>query len=137
MSSQSPGDLTPESSSPTDVAPLGRSGEKPEHEKTASEDGKGPWEAIAADPQFKKLIADKLRFIIPCTIFFVLYYFALPILVGWFPELMKKEVLGHINLAYLFALSQFFVAWGLAWMYVRTAARWDKASDALLAKFKR
>jgi len=94
------------------------------------------WNEIAQDPDFKKLVASKLRFIVPATAFFVVYYFALPILVGWFPELMKKKVIGSVNLAYLFALSQFFMAWILAFIYVGVAAGWDKRAAALLVKFK-
>ena len=137
MSLQPSGDLTPESSAPTDIAPLGRSGPKPAHERSASEVvSLAKWDAIAADADFKALLAAKLRFIVPGTIFFMVYYFTLPILVGWWPDLMKKEVLGKLNLAYLFALSQFFMAWALAFVYVKVAAGWDKQADALLAKFK-
>ncbi len=131
-------DMTPESDAPTDVAPLGRGGVKPAHEQTAAEDvDPADWDAIAGDPAFKKLLADKLRFIVPTTIFFVVYYFALPVLVGWFPELMKTRVVGQVNLAYLFALSQFFMAWILAAIYVVVAAGWDRKSAAVLAKFGR
>ncbi|MEA3211120.1 MAG: hypothetical protein QOE70_4177 [Chthoniobacter sp.] len=94
-----------------------------------------PWEAIAADPDFKKLLAAKARFILLATLFFVAYYFTLPVLVGWYPDLMKKEVLGRMNLAFLFALSQFFVAWGLAFFYVKAAARWDQAAAAVRTRF--
>ena len=94
------------------------------------------WDAIEADPDFKKLLAAKARFIIPASIFFVVYYFTLPVLVGWWPDLMKKEVLGKVNIAYLFALSQFFMAWALAFVYVKAAAKWDKAAAGVLTKFK-
>src|SRR5882757_1066036 len=137
MSPQPSGDLTPNSGSPTDVAPLGRSTPPPAHEQTAAASvGKAKWDAIEADADFKKLLADKARFIIPATIFFIVYYFTLPILVGWWPDLMKKEVLGKVNVAYLFALSQFFMAWGLAFLYVKAASGWDKAAAAILTKFK-
>ena len=33
----------------------------------------------------------------------------------------RTDVAGHVNIAYLFALSQFFVAWVLAWFYIRRA----------------
>ena len=130
-------DLTPESAAPTDIAPLGRGAGKPAHERTAEEDrDAADWNAIAAHPDFKKLLAAKARFILPATAFFVIYYFALPVLVGWFPDLMKTKV-GSANLAYLFALSQFFMAWIVAGLYVVKAAGWDKAAAELLAKFKR
>src|SRR5512145_1119268 len=77
------------------------------------------WERVAAMDEFKGLIAAKRRFIAPAVIFFIVYYFALPALVGYAPELMNRRVLGVINLAYLFALSQFFMAWIIAALYVR------------------
>jgi uncharacterized membrane protein (DUF485 family) len=40
-----------------------------------------------------------------------------------------------VNIAYLFALSQFFMAWVLAFIYVVAAAGWDRSERALLAKF--
>ena len=74
------------------------------------------WQAIEADDDFQKLIAIKKRFIIPATIFFIVYYFALPVLVGYWPHLMEANVVGNINLAYLFALSQFVMAWILSYL---------------------
>lgn len=131
-------DLTPESAAPTDIAPLGRTDHKPAHEMTAAEDrDMADWDAIAADSDFKKLLAAKGRFIIPATVFFVIYYFALPVLVGWFPNLMATEIFGAMNLAYAFALSQFFMAWILAFLYVAAAAGWDRQAGAILAKFQR
>jgi uncharacterized membrane protein (DUF485 family) len=90
------------------------------------------WAAIEAMPAFRELLARKARFIITATVFFVIYYFALPVLVGWFPDLMRKPVLGKVNLAYLFALSQFFMAWALAFVYTRKAAEWDRAAHDIL-----
>lgn len=90
------------------------------------------WDGIASRPAFRALLARKARFLWTGTIFFLLYYFALLILVGWFPDLMKKQVLGKLNLAYLFALSQFIMAWVLAAIYVKKAAQWDKAAEEIL-----
>ena len=90
------------------------------------------WASLEAKPEFRELLRRKARFSVSATIFFVVYYFALLILVGWFPELMRKPVLGKINLAYLFALSQFFMAWGLAYIYTRKAAEWDKSAAAII-----
>jgi uncharacterized membrane protein (DUF485 family) len=83
------------------------------------------WDALARSPRFLALLAEKRRFIVPATIFFLVYYFSLPILVGYFPELMKRQVIGPVNLAYLFALSQFGMAWVLALIYMRAAVRFD------------
>jgi uncharacterized membrane protein (DUF485 family) len=90
------------------------------------------WDRVAATQQFKDLIAAKRRFIVPATLFFIVYYFALPILVGYAPAFMRTPVIGPVNLAYLFALSQFFVAWFIAWLYVRAAARFDEMGKRIL-----
>jgi uncharacterized membrane protein (DUF485 family) len=126
-----------ETGSATDVAPLGRTTAKPAHEQTADEDiDVADWERIAALDEFKALLAAKRRFIVPATIFFIAYYFALPVLVGYAPEWMASKVFGVVNVAYLFALSQFFVAWLLAWAYVRAASRFDALARSIVDKFK-
>jgi len=93
-----------------------------------------PWETIDAKPEFHALLADKAKFVVAASVFFLVYYFALLVLVGWFPEWMKRPVIGRMNVAYLFALSQFLMAWVVAAWYVRKASAWDKAAAALLAK---
>jgi uncharacterized membrane protein (DUF485 family) len=90
------------------------------------------WEMADAHPEFKALMRAKKRFIVPAVAVFVTYYFALPVLVGYAPNLMAIPVLGPVNLAYLFALSQFFVAWLIAWLYVRKAARFDEMGRTVL-----
>ena len=129
-----PGDFTPEVGSATDVAPLGRTGAKPAHELTADEDADvADWDRVAAEDEFKGLLASKRRFIVPATVFFVVYYFALPVLVGYAPALMDTRVLG-VNLAYLFALSQFFMAWAVAALYVRAAGGWDETAHRIIER---
>jgi uncharacterized membrane protein (DUF485 family) len=128
-------DLTPEVGAATDVAPLGRSEAKPAHELTAAED-RDPvdWSRVTQLPEFRSMVRAKLRFIIPAVIFFVVYYFALPVLVGYAPGLMSKKIFGVINIAYLFALSQFFMAWIIAALYLRAAAKFDKMEHTVIEK---
>jgi uncharacterized membrane protein (DUF485 family) len=95
------------------------------------------WDVVAANPEFQALMRAKRRFIIPATIAFILYYFALPILVGYAPAFMATPVIGPVNIAYLFALSQFFVAWFIAFLYVRAAARFDAQGRAVLEHLER
>ncbi len=129
-------DLTGSTGTATDVAPLGRQGPKPAHEQTADEDGDNiDWDRIAALDEFKRLLAAKRRFIVPATLFFIVYYFALPVLVGYAPELMSKKVFGTVNVAYLFALSQFVMAWLVAVLYVRAAGRFDASAHNIVARF--
>jgi len=88
--------------------------------------------SISEDPEFKKLIRDRVRFVIPSVLIFVIYYFALPLLVGYAPEFMATPVMGPVNIAYLFALSQFFMAWTIAALYVRAARRFDAQNKKIL-----
>lgn len=90
------------------------------------------WEQLEAKPEFRSMMARKKAFIIPATIFFLIYYLALPVLVGYWPDLMKTKVWGEVNIAYVFALSQFFMAWIMAFIYVRVAAKWDKAAAEVI-----
>jgi uncharacterized membrane protein (DUF485 family) len=92
------------------------------------------WAAIERTPEFRALIRAKRAFVIPASLFFVIYYFALPILVGYWPDLMSTRVIGRINLAYLFALSQFVMAWMLMAAYVRRARVFDRMVDGLLQR---
>ncbi|MBC7924332.1 MAG: DUF485 domain-containing protein [Bryobacteraceae bacterium] len=94
------------------------------------------WDVVAANGEFKALLAARARFVVPATIFFVAYYFLLPILVGYAPGLMATPVFGPVNIAYLFALSQFFVAWFIAWLYVRAANRFDQMGRNVLQQLE-
>jgi uncharacterized membrane protein (DUF485 family) len=75
-------------------------------------------EEIESGPEFRELQRVKLKFIVPATIFFLVYYFALPVLVGFFPDQMDTRLFSGFSIAYLFALSQFFMAWILAFIYL-------------------
>ena len=92
------------------------------------------WAAIERRPEFRALVRAKRAFLIPASLFFVVYYFALPALVGYWPELMSTRVVGRINLAYLFALSQFVMAWVVMWMYVRRARRFDAIEHGIVQR---
>jgi uncharacterized membrane protein (DUF485 family) len=92
------------------------------------------WNRIAESKAFRDLMAVKKVFIVPAFIFFVVYYFALPVLVGYAPQFMATKVIGQVNLAYLFALSQFFMAWIIAALYVRAANGFDRLSKDILEK---
>ena len=92
------------------------------------------WDRIAASKEFQDLMATKKMFIVPAFIFFVVYYFALPVLVGYAPHFMDTRVIGTVNIAYLFALSQFFVAWIIAGLYVKAANDFDRLSKDIIEK---
>lgn len=97
-------------------------------------DPRPDWAAIERLPEFRALLRAKRAFLLPACLFFVAYYFALPALVGYWPEMMSTRVIGAINLAYLFALSQFVMAWVLMALYVRRARAFDRMAADLLKR---
>jgi uncharacterized membrane protein (DUF485 family) len=129
-----PPDPTPFIAAPTDVSPLTHGAPKPGHERTADEEaGVIDWGKLAASERFRSLLKAKRRFIVPAMIFFIVYYFALPVLIGYAKPFMETKVWGPVNLAYLFALSQFFMAWIIAALYVRAAARFDRMAAKVIS----
>src|ERR1051325_2190908 len=128
QSDERPRDQTPVVGAATDVAPLGREGgRKPAHELTADEDmDVVNWDRVAASEGFRKLVREKVKFIVPACVFFIVYYFALPVLVGYAPEFMNRRVIGSVSAASLLALSHFFLSWVVALLYVRAASRHDR-----------
>lgn len=97
---------------------------------------KPDWEALAARPAFAELLAAKRRFIVPATIFFLVYYMTLPVLIGYFPEMMKRPFIGKVNGAYAFAFSQFLMTFIVAWVYMRRARKWDAMEHELLSSIE-
>jgi len=95
---------------------------------------KTEWDRIAETREFKDLMATKKIFIVPAFVFFIVYYFLLPLLVGYAPQFMATKVIGEVNLAYLFALSQFFMAWTVAWLYVKAAGNFDRLAQDIIEK---
>ena len=92
------------------------------------------WDHIHKLPSYRKMIALKTRAVIALSAFFLAYYFALPVLVGYWPELMARKVWGYVNWAYLFAFSQFLMTWAVAYAYMRHAGRFDDMSERILAE---
>ncbi len=92
------------------------------------------WDRIHNLPSYRKMIARKTKAVVSMAVFFIAYYFALPILVGYWPELMARKVWGYVNWAYLFAFSQFLMTWGVAYLYMRYAGQFDSMSEQVLAE---
>ena len=91
------------------------------------------WDRVAATREFKDLMATKKVFIVPAFVFFLVYYFALPILVATKVAAAHSNN-GNVNLAYLFALSQFFMAWAIAWLYMKAADDFDKLAKDIMER---
>jgi uncharacterized membrane protein (DUF485 family) len=80
-------------------------------------------EAVGKDPEMVELEHRHSRFVWPATAFFLIYYLSLNVLAGTSPDLMGTKLFGNFTVGYLFALSQFLMAFVVAWVYSRWAAR--------------
>ncbi len=83
------------------------------------------WTALAEQPEFRALVRARRRFVTPATFFFIAYYLALPVAVGFWPAVMSRPLWGPLTIAYAFALSQFAMAWILLAVYLRRARKFD------------
>ncbi len=94
------------------------------------------WAAVIADPRFQRLRSRKTRVLWGLMAFSVVYYFALPVGAAYFQELFRIRVWGVINVGLLFALSEFFVAWGIALYYSHVAnGEFDRLAAEIAADF--
>ena len=92
------------------------------------------WGALVADPRFQVLHKKKQAFLAGLMIFSVFFYFLLPIGAAYFPALYSIKVWGPINVGLLFALSQFIVAWAIAFIYAKRASTvFDPMAAAIVA----
>jgi uncharacterized membrane protein (DUF485 family) len=98
------------------------------------------WVAAERSPEFRELIRRKKAFVVPATIFFLVWYFGFIILAGYAPEFMGEEFLTDgLTVGYTLALTQFVMVWALGWLYMRKADRefdplaHDAAREALRA----
>jgi uncharacterized membrane protein (DUF485 family) len=80
-------------------------------------------DARARDPEMVELERRHNRFVWPVTAFFLVYYLSLNVLAGVAPDLMGKKLFGEFTFGYLYALSQFAMAFIVAWAYSRYAKR--------------
>lgn len=95
------------------------------------------WAGIEANPKFQALYRKKTTFLWSLMIFSTIYYFMLPIGAAYFQDLFKIKVWGVINVGLLFALSEFIVAWVIAFVYSKKAnAEFDKMTQEIINDLK-
>ena len=91
------------------------------------------WAAIDADPRFQALHRKKTTFLWGLMLISTVYYFLLPIGAAYFQDLFKIKVWGVVNVGILFALSEFVVAWTIAFVYSKKAnAEFDAMAQEII-----
>jgi len=76
----------------------------------------------AAHASVRELIAEKLKYLAPMTIAFMVSYIGLTVLAGFGRDLMGTKVVGSINLGFVLIAFNYLLSWVLAIVYERIAA---------------
>ncbi|MEK4823156.1 DUF485 domain-containing protein [Niallia sp. FSL W8-0951] len=86
---------------------------------------------IANSSKFKQLMSQKKKFLIPLTVFFLLFYFMLPILTSY-TTILNKPAIGSITWTWVYAFAQFIMTWVLSMIYVRKAMKFDELATDIV-----
>jgi uncharacterized membrane protein (DUF485 family) len=78
------------------------------------------WVAVERTPSFKEYARKRKAFLIPATIFFVVFFFGLPILAS-FTTVLNGRAIGPLTWAYVYGFAQFAMTWIVMHLYVNRA----------------
>lgn len=99
--------------------------------KNTQDKSKIDYEKIEGSQQFKEFMQNKKRFIVPLTIFFLVFYFLLPISTSY-GTFLNTPVFGDITWAWVFAVAQFVMTWVICSIYVKKASSFDDEAEAII-----
>jgi uncharacterized membrane protein (DUF485 family) len=106
----------------------------PDARSSTDAGGGSTFEEVQATPEFQGLKRTLRRFIFPATIGFLAWYLLYVLLSAYARDFMAIELLGNINVAYVFGLLQFLSTFVIAFVYSRYA---DKHFDPTADKIRR
>lgn len=90
---------------------------------------------IVQTPSFKRLLSQKRNFILPWSLFFLVFYFTLPIITAY-SDVLNKMAFGDISWAWVFASAQFVMTWVLCSVYSSKARKFDLAVEEIIEESK-
>jgi uncharacterized membrane protein (DUF485 family) len=85
---------------------------------------------IVQSSSFQQLLREKRKFIVPWSIFFLVFYFTLPILTSY-SSILNKTAFGSISWAWVFGAAQFIMTWALCMIYTKRASKFDKTVETI------
>jgi uncharacterized membrane protein (DUF485 family) len=94
---------------------------------------KRDYSSIVKSDVFQSLMARKKRFILPWSLFFLTFYFILPVVTSY-SEILNQPAIGAITWAWLFAAAQFIMTWTLCMLYSRKAKAFDAIAASVVNK---
>jgi uncharacterized membrane protein (DUF485 family) len=95
------------------------------------------WEAIERSPEFQELVSKRKSFVLPGTIFFLVWYMGFIVLVAYAEDFMARRVYEGLTVGYCLALTQFLMVLVLGLMYLRKAETvFDPLAEKAIAKYE-
>jgi uncharacterized membrane protein (DUF485 family) len=92
----------------------------------------------AAHGLVRQLIAEKLKYLLPMTIVFMVSYIGLTVLAGFAREFVGTAVVGSVNLGFLLIALNYLLSWILAIAYGFIAAdKFDPLSTSAATEVSR
>jgi uncharacterized membrane protein (DUF485 family) len=87
-----------------------------------SRDAGFDWAGIEESPEFRELTGRRRRFVMRASIFFLTFFLTYLLLTAFAQDFMGTEIAG-MPLAFLLAIAQVLMTWGVTWAYLRTCDR--------------
>lgn len=89
-------------------------------------------QALKEEKIFRDLIKKKTRFILAITLFFMFFYFSLPLFIWMFPQFIADgDEISSLPWWWIFAFLQFLMTWLLGWFYWKRSKRYDEMIELL------
>lgn len=85
---------------------------------------------VVHSSSFKELMQKKKKFIIPMSIFFMVFYFALPVLTAY-STVLNQPAFASMSWAWIFAFAQFIMTVTLCMIYTRKAREFDEIVEEI------
>jgi uncharacterized membrane protein (DUF485 family) len=86
------------------------------------------WLAIERSEEFKELVTERRKFLVPATIVFLVGAIGYLLVAAFVPGVMGWQIIDGLPFAWLAAVSQVLLTWALTWAYLRKA---DSAFEPL------
>lgn len=104
-------------------------------QNSIQETGEIDYSKIVQSSSFQKLLREKRNFIIPWSIFFLVFYFTLPTLTSY-TSVLKNTAFGSISWAWVFGFAQFIMTWSLCMIYTKRASKFDQTVETIKQSVK-
>jgi uncharacterized membrane protein (DUF485 family) len=89
------------------------------------------WDAILASERFKRLARRRRNTIVVLGVLAALYYFSIPALIAWGPDVFRIKLAAGLNVGTVFAVSQYPFGGLIVYVFMRRTAALDRATAGL------